>query len=160
MVVRNESAPHHMRMQPLPRFTRFTLLATVFRDPRWPAIGPHEGRIAWLMAQGWKPAAYFCDVVDFDHDEMTALSALTAAGVIKMHRRILPAQTPLRFCHKLVETIFTLPNRGDLVAILRAASGAWSQRRGDIGYRREYAFAGALGYGLADIDAFVWRVYG
>lgn len=136
------------------------LIGTVFRDPRWPPIGPHEGRAVWLMVQGWKPAAYFCDTEDFEHEEMAALSALSVTGVIEVHRRRLPAQAPLRICYSLVETIFTLPDRGDLVAILRAAFDAWSQRNSDVGYRREYAFAGALGYGLADIDAFIWQVYG
>ena len=152
---------HHTAMLPCPRFTRAHLLGNVHFDPRWPVIGPHEGRAAWLMALGWKPAAYFCDSEDFDPcDDEQALMALADAGIVERHVFRRPGLTPSRYCFNLREAIYVLPDRGDLVAALRKCIQGWALRLPDLGYRSEHAFGSALGYGPADIRAFIWRLYG
>ncbi len=148
-------------MLPYPRFDRAHLLGNVHFDPRWPPIGPHEGRAAWLMKLGWKPAAYFCDGEDFDlcEDEI-ALSALVDAGLAERHEARRCSLAPLRFCFSFREAIYVLPGRDDLVAALRRCALEWTLRVPDPGYRREHIFAGILGYGPSDIGTFIWRAYG
>ena len=146
---------------PLPRFTRSDLLCSVSFDPRWPAIGPHERRAAWLMHQGWKPAAYFCDIESFILDsEASSLVTLVDAGIVEKHVRPFPAKAPHRYPSDLHEIIYVLPEKRDLVAALRRCADEWAGAAPDIGYQREKTFARALGYGTDDIQAFIWRAYG
>jgi hypothetical protein len=146
---------------PRPRFTRDDLFSQVFFDPRWPAIGPHEGREAWLMALGWKPAAYFCDGTDVEPgDAQRAVLTLAARGILDQHQRLIPRLAPSRICTALRETIFVQIGQTEPVTRLRDVAAHWMHGRPDIGYRMEVAFATALGYGPDDIRHFIWRAYG
>lgn len=146
---------------PTPHFDRADLLGNASFDPRWPTIGPHEGREAWLMALGWKPAAYFCDGADIEpSDQEQVLMLLAEKGVIERHERRLPNPAPLRFHVTLREAIYVLPGRSDLVARLHQISQQWANRRPDFGYRLEFACGDALGYCPTDVSHFIWRTFG
>lgn len=146
-----------MRPLPIPPFTRADLLANVHFDPRWPAIGPHEGREAWLMALGWKPSARFCDGVEFDPGiEEQAFAPLVAAGMIEKHEYLLAPIAVAAFPYALRLTVYVPKGQSALAGFIHDLHRFEGQRQ-DIGHASEFALGRALGYGDDDIRAFILR---
>jgi hypothetical protein len=140
-----------------PPFTRADLLSHVHFDPRWPAIGPHEGREAWLMELGWKPAARFCDSIGIDSTrEETAFAPLLAAGRIERHDHILASSAAAAFPFALRLTIYVPTGCNALAAHIHDLHQP-GDHRPDTGHASEFALGRALDYADIDIRAFILR---
>lgn len=152
----DESFEKSRQSLPVRRFTRNFLLSTVFRDPRGPTIGPHEGMELQLMKLGWKPAALFGDVVGFPPSpEELAMVRLSKEGIVGHHTFVVPG---------LYGSIFPFAHRYSVFSA-KSNSGVGNEIESQLSWKAmfgdsprlhsEIILGRALGYCDKDIFTFI-----
>jgi hypothetical protein len=140
----------------LPRFDRSILLSSVFFDPRFPAIGPHEYREADLLERGWKPMALFSDVVGLPPSpEECAVARLIDTGRYASYTFHFPECHGSSFPYTIRHTVYFPKKQCDDCNTIQT-SLSWRALVGDSPATNvELTVGRALGYCDRDIVAFI-----
>lgn len=139
-------------------FSRKGLLSTVFFDPRFPAIGPHEGREAFLLGMGWKAAALFGDVAGQPiTPEETAVIKLVDAGQADVLTFEFSEYHVAALPFFIRYACYFLNGHNDVARTVQAALSSHMLSADSPATHLEFMLGRALGYSDKDILTFVIR---
>lgn len=142
----------------LPRFDRYGLMASVYFDPRFPAIGPHEGREAYLLAMGWKPAALFGDVVGVPPSpEEHEVAKLVETGQLESHTFRFPELHGPSHIYVIRYTVYFPTGYSDACHSMESLLSCQALTRDSPPINPEITIGRTLGYCDGDIFAFILR---